>query len=375
MDRSVSTSTTTAIGALPAGASVTFTDGESEAAPSFSSVAASVIEASENPVGEAAPEPAPAGEPAAAAPEGTPAAGGGEAPTGEAGETPAAAEGGNEPRTDEVLNALADWKREDVPEDLLPIYDTVVEARKHMQADYTRKTMAVAEERKEVEAAQADLDARIQAGVQAQLVALGVPMQGQPQQGAPANADPMMRFWSPDMGEPVTIEQAMEAADPSLFQRYVSQQTTVAARAAAMDVFNQLVGPQLQQVTGTVQSQQERAADAYVEAFALANPELAANPDGLDTALRLVQSGLARDLDDAAPKAMQILFGEQRVAQAAQVGYQAAQTAAANVAANKEQYSVPSNSTVPKPAPGTGLKGLTFGQIGQKVVEGYENGE
>lgn len=289
----------------------------------------------------------------------------------EAGATPAEpAPASNEPTPEPEVGAapadaladLANIARDDVPADLLPLYDRIMEQRRLQQADYTRKTTQIAR----------TVDERVQEQVQAELARLGVttpqqqaqPAQAQP--AAPAYADPDAIFWSQELGERITLADALASDDPSALDRHIQQRTVIEGRRAAAEMM-QYILPQVQGVQSTVEAQQAAAADQIVNQLVADNADLAAIPGGIDTLVGLVRDGYAPNLEAAAPMARNLLLGDQAIQQAVQLGQHIATESSAAIQANKEQFSVPSSSTHPVPG-APAVRGKSFDEIGAAVV-------
>jgi hypothetical protein len=333
----------------------------SEAPASFGSLAADVLAQSENPgtdEGQAAPAAdAPAGEAGdleADAGEGTE---GGEAPEGESAEQAEQAE---------ILNALEAIDRDTLTPEQQVTYDELLAAHKSMQADYTRKTQKVAEQARTMEQ-------QVAAEVEARMAALREEFAPQTPE-APADADFEAQLWS-GLGEPVSIEQAIDAEGPEGISTYIMQQATFIARREVMAAIQQVIAPQLSQVNSFVTEQQANTVDGILTAFTTANPDIAKLEGGVDLAIQLVQGGVAKTLDDAAPMVRSIKLGDQKVQQATQLGIQAGAAQAKAVKEARERINVPSGATVPHTPAASQLKGQGFGSIAQAIVAGIPDDE
>ena len=314
----------------------------------------------------ATPEPAPAAPAAEGTPESAPA-------TPEVAAAPAeeAPEGIEQPN--QVFTDLANLSRDDVPEDLLPLYDRLSEAGKQQQADYTRKTQALAEQRKSVPT-QADFEASVQAEVQRQLAAAQqfVPQQAPQQPIETPGVDPALEaaLWS-GVGEPIALEAALAADTPEMLATYMRQQAVVESRRAQIEAMQTVYMPQVNALQDTIFQAQVSQAESIMSELAAANPDLAAVPGGLDTAVRLVRDGYAANIEDGVDRARYLLLGPQVAADAARLGQQIGATRKADIDEKKQQFSVPSGATRPIQN-GPQVKGKTFDEIAAAVVEDFE---
>lgn len=269
---------------------------------------------------------------------------------------------------EEILDSLADLDPESIPENLRPLYDDLMERRRLMQTDYVRKTQQLADGRRAVEQERTEFDSRVQAAVQEELAKHGVAaLRPEPQQQA--QAGPTLEQLAYDLGPLVTLEQIAKSDDPEVFQRYVQQQATIEARRAVSDAMAQVVMPQIGQVASTVTAQQQEAAMQRLSKFNADNPDLV---EHIDKVLGLLEAGIAKDLDEAAAATRKVLFGDQQVQQAFELGTQAATARAQKIETNKEKFDVPAGSTAPgataKPDPS-----MSFRDLARQAISGMSD--
>lgn len=324
---------------------------EPQAPATFDSVAAGVVADFENPT----PDAGDTGETPEASTEdaGDLEAEAGDTPEGEDG---AEGEGGDQAEQNTVLNALADLPRDQVPEDLLPLYDRLIDARKQMQADYTRKTQAVAQQRSEL---QEQIDAGVQQAL-AQLYPQGIPQQGTTEPQAPGTPLAEVVWTGLGDGKPMTIEQVWESTNPADLGNFI----VASARQVVAEAMQGVINPRLESLAQYAESATEKAAAAYVDQFVSEHPEV---EPYLDEAIMLVERGAEPDLESAAQTVLWKHTGEQQLAQAVELGVQAGAARKAEIDDNKQRFSTPSGST--KPATGKTIrKGMSFDEVAAAVV-------
>lgn len=306
---------------------------------SFASIAAGIVEASENP-------PVVDGDAAAAA-SGDEAAGDLGVETAEAAAAEAGSEGSEEPsQAQAVLNTLANLNRDDLSPEMQVVYDELTERYRLMQADYTRKTTATAEERKALDAQQAEFDARVASQVSEQLARFGITQLQQPgeatAQAAPAIDEAVL--WD-GLGERISLEAALADEDPAKLDTYTKQQAIVAARQVVLEMFHEVIEPRLTQVASSFEESRMSESRRVVDTFLAANPDIAPH---FDKVLGVLKAGLASDLDEGAAVVRRIVNGDSDAQRLIEMGVQAGRAQAQVAKDNREQFSTPSSSTAPK---------------------------
>lgn len=305
---------------------------------SFASIAAGIVDASENP-------PAVEGDAAAAA-SGDETAGDLGVETAEAAAAEAGSVGSEEPsQAQAVLNTLANLNREDLSPEMQVVYDELTERYRLMQADYTRKTTATAEERKALDAQQAEFDARVASQVSEQLARFGI---SQVQAvDATAQAAPVIDeavLWD-GLGERISLEAALNDPDPAKLDALIEQRAEVKARKVALEMFTEVIEPRLTQVASSFEESRMSESRRTVDTFLTANPDLAPH---FDKVLGVLKAGLASDLDEGAAVVRRIVNGDADAQKLIEMGVQAGRAQAQVAADNRQQFSTPSSSTAPK---------------------------
>jgi hypothetical protein len=238
---------------------------------------------------------------------------------------------------DEQAGTLPELEGVD-PETLTPelraVYDRLVQERTAQQADYTRKTQALAEQRRAAESQTSALEQQV-ANMQAQLAAFATQQQvPDPTQG-PADDS----FLYAGLGDRIDPTAAME--DPQLFLRYQQQVATVEARRAAFEVAS-VFGGQIGALTQQLEAQAAERAVTEVETFMGANADLEPYREQM---AHFIGTGAAATLDDAAALVRASAFSHQREAEALALGAEMERKRAAAVQAAQDQFNVPSAST------------------------------
>lgn len=320
---------------------------EPSAPSTFDSIASGVTEGFENP---AADETDTGDAPIGDGGEGTPDPDGAAEPA--PGDEGAPAAGDDEAEADEVLNALANLNRDDVPEELKPMYDQLIEARRNMQADYTRKTQKVADESKSIAQVYEELEA-----LRAQV---NQPIQAPLPQETPGDYPDLREVAWSGLGKPMDIMEALETQDNGVA---LGNYMVATARQVVMEAMQQAVLPRLEDVSSKVESRRVDEADRAISAWESSNPDIA---DHIDKAVALIEAGLASDLGDAAEKVRLMVKGPEQIQQAAAVAMRAGEEKARNIAKAQEQFSVPAGSTTPRPS--ATPTGTSFDEIAAGVV-------
>jgi hypothetical protein len=210
-----------------------------------------------------------------------------------------------------------------------------------MQADYTRKTQAVAEQRKALEAPTPQ-DGEV-AALRERLAALEG-QRGAAFAGVEAPEDTVgllirQQVEAETHSPLIEYEQMAASTDPATLKTYLEQQILLGARREVMSYHNQVVARELGSVQGSIEATREAEAAARADAYFASNPALLPYADSLiaplvergatlEDAGQMVQSALA----DAASKGYAI-------------GSETGRTQAKAVQAAQAQFSVPSGST------------------------------
>lgn len=233
---------------------------------------------------------------------------------------------------------------ETLPEELRPFL-------KNFQADYTRKTQALATERKksaeELAADEvAELRTRIDVLTSQPQAAQPTPAQAQPTPETPDIDAQIIKSVEAEHGKMLTFEEAMAAESPSELQRYIKQQNVYEARKAAFEMRTALA-PQIQEARQAAMQDKAANLQAQWDAVVAEKPE-AAQYEAEIAALLQVREGDGSFRYDL-PTATNIILAQTTkdvdVQRAMAVGMQAGEQRAKQVATNKDNFSVPSSST------------------------------
>jgi hypothetical protein len=226
--------------------------------------------------------------------------------------------------------------RESVPPELLPTYDALVDAYKSIQKGLTPKLQEAAAAVEERDALAAQVEA-----LTAQVAAIGT--LGQPQYADPSDES---QFYS-GLGNPLSFDAVLASDDPKALHEYIEQRTMVNARKVGKQIID-FLGPQVGQVAQTMSAQQESAMATIANNFLAANPDVAPFRGEIG---RMLSSGLASDMDDAAAKVRAIHFSAKQTTEAFELGAKARAARDEQVRDNKGRFSVPAGSTASKGGP------------------------
>lgn len=237
-------------------------------------------------------------------------------------------------------------------------YDDLAARYKSMQADATRKWTAAADLKREATASIGErtaLEAKV-AEMEARLGALNPPAQE-------AGVDTEALLWT-GLGEPITEQAALEDATGKTLFAFNRQIAVVEARRAARDAFG-IMAPQVENVAGQLTAAQQAAYAGEVTTFMGANPDVEPYRDQM---AGLLESGVAKTLDEAAEWVRGRFTTDERVAQALQLGQAAGEQKAKAVGANQAAFSVPAGST-PAPEGGNIYAGKTLDEVREMKVK------
>jgi len=319
----------------------------------FGSIAADTLRESENPTDEATPAVADTG----TAPEGDPAVAS-EVVDGKK------VDPDEQAPEDEVLNALEGLDRDAMTPENQATYDALVAARKSMQGDYTRKTQAV----KQTVAEQ------VAEGIAAKMAEFQAAPTPQAQPAAPSDEDYEASLWEGLPVPTMTLAEAMEAEGPEGLEAYIAQQVDYRsgynARKEVMAAVRDVLAPQIAGLSNFVSTAQSDASDQMLGAFRTANPDLAGADGGVDMALKMLESGLAGTLEEAAPMARLLLFGNEHIQKATEMGFTAGQKRQKTIKDAQSRFSVPAGSTGASATDASKLKGKSFAQIREMTLSG-----
>lgn len=292
-------------------------------------------------------------------------------------ETPASKEGEGEVAAtpaeqvakllDEANGEAMKLDPETVPEELRPFL-------KSFQADYTRKSQALATERKKsAEELASDEVADLRAKVEELSARPAAPVA--PPTAAPAPPE------TPDLvaqitasverehGKMLTFEDAMADENPASLQRYIKQQGVFEARLAQAEMAAKFA-PVVQETRQAVNANKQAEAEAEWQAVVTASPQ-AAEYEGEIAALLTVpdgNGGFRYTLQQAADLVLAQTSRDVDVQRAIAVGVQAGEQRAKQVAANKDNFAVPSAATAPKGGP-TFTPTMSLDEIGLAAVQ------
>jgi hypothetical protein len=288
------------------------------AAPqSTADIAMSALEALEPQEGGQAAPAAPAAPAADNQPATEPAA----APAAPAGETPPAA------ATPSPLEAaLEGIDPEQLSPEMRAVYDRFIEQDKARHADYTRKTQALAEQRKALEAQQAPAPAAPAAAAPAQ-----------PQTPGDEEAE----LYAALGIQRVSYEEAIESQNPTMLKAYIDGQAQVQALRMTRLMYG-MVAPEVQQVTASVQATQDAVWAREVSTYMNSHPELEPYRQEMG---QLVTAGYP--LEEAGAFVGARYLEPERLAQAVQFGRSAAVERTEKVRDAQGRFSTPSGATKP----------------------------
>lgn len=217
---------------------------------------------------------------------------------------------------------------------------------KQFQADYTRKTQALKEERvKSAEEMAQDHLNELRAEIQALKSGVVAPTPTPAPESQPFEEDKALEDFATkkveaELGKMITFDEFVKAPDNATIQRFLAQQTRLAAVKAVAEYHTQVVAPQVTTLQGSLTAQQEGAVKAEYAKFQQANPDLKPYEGQIAA---LYRSGMT--LEDAATLVRKANTVDDAVARALATGVQMGQKQAETVAANKDKYSTPSSST------------------------------
>ena len=261
---------------------------------------------------------------------------------------------------DSVEGDAAKLDPEKVPEELRPFL-------KGFQRSYTSKFEALAAERKKsAEELAGDELATLKAEIDTLKAAKEQPAAPAPQPvQAPATQGPtaeqihahVVQSVEHDFGKLITLEAAMASPDPKMLELYLDQKAEIASRTAT--IRGQIAtNARIQQLEASFDQRQttanaEASAQAQWNAAVEAEPRLAEfdNEVGALLSLTTPDGGYKYTLEQAAALVLGAATREQDIAQAIAVGTHVGAQQATQVAANKNNFSVPSASTAAKGGP------------------------
>lgn len=245
---------------------------------------------------------------------------------------------------------------EALPEELRPFI-------KQFQADYTRKTQQLAEQRKRAaeelagdELAQlrqkiADLEGRTSAGTSQEGAQQAPDIKGFARARVEAELGPL-----------ISTEEFFSAQDNATVMRFLEQQTRLAAVEAVAQYHLEVVDPQVAGIQSTLTARQQAEVRSQYETFTRENPDLA--PYEAEVAA-LYSAG--KTLDEAAALVRKAVTADGAVANALATGAQIGEARAKQVAEAKDKYDVPHSSTAGKGGPSFTPE-MSFQEIAEKAA-------
>lgn len=240
----------------------------------------------------------------------------------------------------------------DIPDEDLT--EEQVKLKKALQADYTRKMQALAEQKKAQEAAASQTSPELQA-LQTQVQQMRALLQEQgltppevPESGSPDGVEPQLPDFTQGLGK---ILEVNDLETPDDYANYVQQQVTLGLRQMHF-LLTQQMQQQVQPLMGYVEQSQQSAAQQYVDSFIDSHPEMTPHlPQVYQT---MQQRGLS--IDDAYAAVVLPVVREQERVGAYEYGVQAGQMTAEQMAAKKQQASVPSGGAPAGAPPAAGTQ-------------------
>jgi hypothetical protein len=250
---------------------------------------------------------------------------------------------------------------EKVPEALRPFL-------RSFQADYTRKTQAIAAEKAELAAIPADGSApgevaELRAKVTAMEAALGGNTTAPQTAEAFDMAGAIKATVESELGPLLSIEDMAASENPADLQRYLAQQMAIVSRTAIAEYHNSVVAERFVPIESRLQSAAQAEQQAGEAAFYASNPELAPYAD---TLMRpLLAAGMT--VEQAGESVRQVVGAAMQ--QGVALGIATGKQQATAVHEARSKFSVPAASTQGRAGSPTVTPDMSFEAIGQAAYE------